>query len=158
MKLGFTGTSDVVTSEQFDLLLAVIGELSEMTEAHHGDCICADNIFSLAIDELWPDVEVNIHPPLISDKRAFCRADVMHEKKDYITRNHDIVDSTDILIACPKGTERKRGSGTWATIRYARKLKRPIAILWPDGKYTYENQSDTEFGKAEGDETSSAEV
>lgn len=47
-------------------------------------------------------------------------------------RNHDIVDATEWLIATPKKFEEIR-SGTWATVRYAKKVKKPVTIIWPDG-------------------------
>ncbi len=139
MKIGFTGTQDGITPPQFDLLVEVLQELHEVTEAHHGDCFGADYQFSVIIDCIFGTGKITIHPPTNNKKRAFCRADVLEKPFPYLVRNHHIVDATDILIACPKGPERKRGSGTWATIRYARKQKGVLVILWPDGKYTYED-------------------
>jgi len=41
----------------------------------------------------------------------------------------------------PKGkVEEWRGSGTWATIRYARKVGKPVTIIYPDGEIQEENQ------------------
>jgi outer membrane protein insertion porin family len=57
-----------------------------------------------------------------------------------LDRNRAIVDSCDVLIACPKGPEEQR-SGTWATVRYARKQKKRIVIIWPDGEVTEEKGS-----------------
>jgi hypothetical protein len=54
------------------------------------------------------------------------------------SRNHDIVDETELLIACPGELAEAVRSGTWATVRYARKLGRPIVIFWPDGSVTGE--------------------
>ena len=139
MKIGFTGTQAGITPPQFDLLVEVLQELHEVTEAHHGDCIGADWEFSNIIDAIFGFGKIHCHPPEDNKKRAFARVDVMNKALPYIVRNHIIVDSTEILIACPKGPERKRGSGTWATIRYARKQKGIIIILWPDGKYDYED-------------------
>jgi hypothetical protein len=58
----------------------------------------------------------------------------MHECKEYLDRNHDIVDSSDLLIAVSESTVEVLRSGTWATIRYAKKLRKPIKIIYPDGK------------------------
>ncbi len=55
----------------------------------------------------------------------------------YLARNKDIVDATDMLIACPGAVEVLR-SGTWSTIRYARDKKKPLMIIWPDGKFKTE--------------------
>ena len=138
MKVGFTGTQTGITPPQFDLLVEVLQELHEVTEAHHGDCIGADSEFSVTVDAIFGIGKIHCHPPDKDKKRAFCRVDKMYGILPYLVRNRNIVNATDILIACPKGPERKRGSGTWQTIRYARKQKGVVVILWPDGKYTYE--------------------
>jgi len=161
MKIGFTGTQENIAVAQYDLLVAVISEMTEMTEAHHGDCIGADLTFHLIVEDTMPDVKIHRHIPENQTKRAkysTCGTYVDYEPKPYLERNHDIVDMTDILIACPKDEKEVLRSGTWATIRYARKLKRPIVIIWKDGKYTYENKSDRKLGKAEGDENQTSEV
>ena len=47
-------------------------------------------------------------------------------------------DETDMLVACPKGPEEVR-SGTWSTVRFARKRGKRIVIIMPDGTVTEEN-------------------
>ena len=59
---------------------------------------------------------------------------VVHTPKDYLERNHDIVDETDMLIATPGEEQEVQRSGTWATIRYARKQKRTILTIYPSGR------------------------
>lgn len=53
--------------------------------------------------------------------------------EDLLARNRDIVDETEILIACPGHMHEELRSGTWSTIRYAVKIQRPHIIIWPDG-------------------------
>jgi hypothetical protein len=62
--------------------------------------------------------------------RAFNEADVLMEEKPYLERNLNIVKNSSILIACPidKNKEELR-SGTWSTIRQAKKAKIPIYIF-----------------------------
>ncbi len=49
-------------------------------------------------------------------------------------RNADIVRESNIMIAAPfEETEQERG-GTWRTIGMARKAKKPLAIVWRDGR------------------------
>lgn len=56
-----------------------------------------------------------------------------------IKRNHKIVDVVETMIATPSSTrEIMRGSGTWATIRYAKEKGRRLIICWPDGTTTEE--------------------
>lgn len=61
------------------------------------------------------------------------------EPQDNLKRNRVIVNNSNIMIATPAGTtEEKRGSGTWAAIRYARKQHVPLYIVWPDGSAGFE--------------------
>lgn len=128
---------------QYDLLVAVLADLEEMTEAHHGDCHGADTIFHWVIEYARPEAKLHIHPPKDDKKRSYCIGHVVYEMKPYLERNRDIVDSCDVLIACPRTLEEEVRSGTWATVRYARKVGKPIVILWKDGKYEYDENKST---------------
>lgn len=100
---------------------------------HHGDCIGADaQAHELALDV---GLLIAIHPPTVLRHRAFCKgASQLYPEKPYMDRNRDIVDMTSELIAAPATMiEEPRGSGTWATIRYARSMKVPVIIVFPDG-------------------------
>jgi len=55
-----------------------------------------------------------------------------------LKRNHKIVDGSEHLLATPAGMHEERRSGTWATIRYARKQEKPITIIYPDGGYVHD--------------------
>jgi hypothetical protein len=44
-------------------------------------------------------------------------------------RNEDIADMCDILIAAPKAATEVLRSGTWATIRHARRIGRQVVLL-----------------------------
>jgi len=138
MRIGFTGTQTGLTPMQFNLLVEVLGELHEVTEAHHGDCIGADFEFATIVKCVAPDVVVHRHPPTNKTKRANTRFDVDHPPKEYLVRNKEIVRAADFIIACPKGQHEEQRSGTWSTVRFARRCNMPIVILWPDGKYNYE--------------------
>jgi hypothetical protein len=56
--------------------------------------------------------------------------DVMHEVKPFIKRDKEIVDAVETMIATPAGAEQVR-SGTWTTIRYAKKQLKPVHIIMP---------------------------
>ncbi len=130
MKIGFTGTQKGMTDYQKNELRISLSTITVLNrgEFHHGDCIGADEeAYGIAIQYGFFIV---VHPPINESKRAFTSCDVMLPAKDYIARNHDIVDDTDILYACPDGPEKLR-SGTWATIRYALKQKKKVVIFHP---------------------------
>ena len=66
-------------------------------------------------------------------KRAYCENyEYMYPQQEYLNRNHNIVDASEILIACPAQTEEVIRSGTWATIRYARKNNKIIRFIGPE--------------------------
>lgn len=135
MHLGFTGSSNTITGEQKEALLKELSRLLDkgVHTFHHGDCVVADQYAHYAAKMLG--YVIHIHPPINPYARAFCvGANVMHECKEYLDRNHDIVDSSDLLIAVSESTVEVLRSGTWSTIRYAKKLRKPIKIIFPDGK------------------------
>lgn len=75
------------------------------------------------------------HPPSDSLRRAYCAYDEERTPLPFLVRNHAIVDEgVDGLIAAPSGWVEEQRSGTWATVRYARKLGRRIWIVLPDGR------------------------
>jgi hypothetical protein len=136
LKIGFTGTQKGMTYDQKNNFLVTMRELNNdhhIEEFHHGDCIGSDKEAHELIDTFFPNIVIHVHPPEIKDKRAFCKGDVQHKEKPYLERNHYIVQATEILIATPESNNEKKRSGTWSTIRYARKLDRNIMIIVPNG-------------------------
>ena len=129
--VGFTGTQEGMTEEQKATLYTLLSNLEQFDEFHHGDCVGSDaQAHEIAMELCMRRV---IHPPIDPKKRAFCKGDVILPEKEYIERNHDIVDTTQWLIATPKEHHRVRRSGTWATVRYAESQRKDVAIIWPDG-------------------------
>ena len=133
MIIGFTGTQHNTTLAQFECLFDMVVQ-TEATEAHHGDCVGADASFHAMCEDVG--IPIVIHPPLVRTKRAFCEEGVVVEwpAKDYLVRNHDIVDCIDLLLVCPKTFEEQLRSGTWATWRYAKKQGKDIILILPEGK------------------------
>jgi len=141
MKIGFTGTQEGMTSEQYSELAVVIKTLIvQTTEAHHGDCDGSDEEFHECVVKTASflgdaNILMGIHPPINESKRAFCASGhiKMYPPKEYLDRNHDIVDIVDFMIATPKEMEEVLRSGTWATIRYSKKTHKDLCIIYPDG-------------------------
>lgn len=129
---GFTGTQRGMTEQQLDGLSWLLSE-GDVERFHHGDCIGADSEAHDLVRDLCPDVEIVIHPPFDNRKRAFNHGDKLREAKGYMERNEDIVEEAEILIATPSEFKEKIRSGTWATIRRARKAGKPVIIIFPDG-------------------------
>ncbi len=137
MKVGFTGTAKGATVKQLVAVSGLIRHLG-VTQFDHGDCVGSDTQAHDLVRSIG-SAEIHLHPPTNSKSRTRCNADVEHLPAPYLVRNRNIVDSTQVLIATPKGMKEELRSGTWATIRYARKLVRRIFIVYPNGEVETEN-------------------
>lgn len=132
-KIGFTGTRDGMTRPQKEAVKKLI---AKATEFHHGDCLGSDTQAHDIAKGLG--IKTVAWPPKNEKQRAFCLADVVMPADEFLTRDHKIVDATLLLVATPKSDQEERRSGTWATVRYARRQRKTIAIVHPDGKVVQE--------------------
>lgn len=131
--LGFTGTREELTQRQKEVLADNLNtaRLHGFEIFNHGDCVGADDFAADCAAEA--DFYIIAHPPTNDTHRAFNRhANLTRTPKPYLERNKAIVDASEVLIACPKGKEEFR-SGTWSTVRYAIRKKKPVVIIWPTG-------------------------
>ena len=138
MFVGFTGSRYGMTSEQEVSVRLLLEEL-QPEGLHHGDCVGADREAHLIAMEMG--IPIYLHPPSNTSLRAYCqgaRYTFMHES--YSKRDLSIVENSDTLIATPKSWLELKLGGTWQTVRFARKLKGPIFIVWPDGKVKMEGR------------------
>ncbi len=131
MIISFTGTQNGMTDKQKYVFESILYSIHNI-ELHHGDCIGADeDAHNIA---LIHNTIIIIHPPNNNSKRAFCtNANEIKEPKPYLVRNNDMAVICNLLIATPKEYKEQLRSGTWATIRYARKYNNKIAIIQPNG-------------------------
>lgn len=138
LSLGFTGTRLGMTDEQQTAFRALVSALRP-TEFHHGDCVGADSEAHVIIRRYMKDQDlinlpwVHIHPPVDDAHRGWNVADTMHKPLTHFARNRKIVLACDVLVGASAGEERSTKGGTWYTIDYARKLKKRVVVLWPDG-------------------------
>lgn len=132
--LAFTGSKDRITVPQKQRLLCELKTARDQgfLWMHNGDCVEGDFIAAT----LWKSLKrkVMLHPPLRDKYRAFFnKADIVCEPRGYLERDSDMVECSERLYACPQTYDEQRRSGTWTTIRYARKLRLEIVIVFPDG-------------------------
>ena len=133
---GFTGTRKGMTDIQKEL---VTGLLTSVDIALHGGCVGADIGFDDICYRYKPRSIITVVRPS-NIKRTQGRwhyTPCVKPEKPPLVRDKDIVDFSDFLIACPDGKEKLR-SGTWATVRYARKQGKKIFIVYPDGTVSVE--------------------
>jgi hypothetical protein len=139
MKIGFTGTRHGMTELQWRAFLAAI-KREWPHEFHHGDCVGADDeAANIVYDHRGGLTKIIKHPPINRAHQANNQCyHGSRPPREYLERNRCIVDETMHLIAAPKEMSEQRFGGTWATIRYARKMGRRVTICWPDGTTTEE--------------------
>lgn len=130
--VGFTGTRFGATDVQCAAMRRVLEELaSQDVTAHHGDCVGSDAQFHAIARALrW---RVVIHPPVDDTDRAHCQGDDAVPPLTHMKRNKAIVTAATLMLATPYDMTEQELGGTWKTIRMARKAKRPLVIVFPDG-------------------------
>ena len=131
--VGFTGTQRGMTPPQRAAVMRLLRGMAGLHILHHGDCIGADaeaHAGALALG--WSIV---VHPPIVVAKRAWCTGPSCEvlPPAPYLTRNQHIVDASLLVIATPGEPVEQLRSGTWATIRYARRQRKQVMIVPPDG-------------------------
>lgn len=138
MKIVFTGTRHGLSEYQCDMLYATL-ERCAPEEARHGDCIGGDRRFHLTCLALVVP-SVVIHPPVRQALRAHCHlirtpdgvTVTVLPPEQYIARDRAMVETRpDMLIAMPATAHEQLHSGTWTTVRYARKLKLKDILVIP---------------------------
>lgn len=139
MHISFTGTQKGLTLLQRKALANELLVNANVEVTHSGDCKGADDEFRKIAIEVYPHAKHEGHPCDIEYMRANGKFHIVHTSKPPLDRNRDMVDVSAMLYGCPKGKDEELRSGTWATIRYARKLNRPITLIFPDGEIKKEN-------------------
>ncbi len=143
MRMGFTGTSQGMSDAQ-KARVAQILNWYQPDEADHGLCIGADAEFhGIVRNELPSRCKIFGHPPIIRRKMAIWledKCDFLFQPGDYHDRDRDIVDRTQMMVATVLMPEYRR-SGTWTTIRYARKENKHTLIVMRDGTVLEEGKN-----------------
>ncbi len=147
----FTGTHKGLTGNQADALRDWIVRLTQGEEPitwHHGGCRGGDALFFTILRRLREagkvsdKVFVEVHPGDMRQRWSYLGlADLVHDVRPYLIRNQVMVTIGSTLIACPHEYKEKLRSGTWATVRYARKRHKPIIIIYPNGQYELEGET-----------------
>lgn len=133
--IGFTGTQVGMSANQRVEFIRYLKKLRKNQAGtlffHHGDCIGADEQADSIARELG--YRIVIHPPRIDTKRAHCDQrephSIIHPAMEYMDRNASIVRECYELLATPKENEEVLRSGTWSTIRRAKRKGIPVTIF-----------------------------
>lgn len=138
IEIGFTGTRRSMTDNQAFMIRRLLSFLNNTYEAihlHHGQCLGADlDMLQISQDGPWrKKMHTVSHPPTDTRLMHDQPSDETRKALPYISRNRVIVRASQLMIATPyEDTEQIRG-GTWATVRFARQIGRPIIVIPPSG-------------------------
>lgn len=129
--VGFTGTRQGMSEHQKRALrMAMEAATLDGIEncLHHGDCKGADaEAHAIAVDLGW---DIVIHPPVKRIMRAYCGdGAIILPPMNYLERDQEIVRTSNFIFAAPKSDTEERRSGTWYTVRYARKMGKRVILL-----------------------------
>ena len=136
--LGFTGTRNGMTDAQRAEVTRQLKRI-QPDEVVHGDCVGADDDFDWICEQLGiPGDHRHIRPCTFENMRARCDerrgAKVVAEPKPPMQRNRDIVADADVILATPPNdVPIRRGSGTWATIKFGQRKGIEVVVVAPDG-------------------------
>jgi hypothetical protein len=129
--VGFTGTRQGMSDHQKRMLrkameAAYVDGIENCL--HHGDCKGADaEAHAIAVELGW---DIIIHPPVKRIMRAYCGdGAIILPPMDYLARDEEIVRVSNFIFAAPKSDTEERRSGTWYTVRHARKLGKRVILL-----------------------------
>jgi hypothetical protein len=138
MIIGITGSRDGMTLIQQQTFETIINKnIHLIEEIHHGDCNGVDSI----VHHLYSGtIKMIVHPPTINTCRAYCQSDFIMPPLPYLDRNKQIVNNCNVIIAVPNTMTEVIRSGTWSTIRYAKKCKKTYLIIYPDGNVLIDHQ------------------
>ena len=144
LSIAFTGTREGMSDYQkaaFRMHMTQImwANKDRFIDFHHGGCIGADEdahtiLLEIRQHEGLEMVGIEVHPAKVPKRlqaQLHTGVCVLHKPKPPLKRNMDMVKECDVLIACPKEDHEVQRSGTWTTVRYAKKYNKEVIVIGP---------------------------
>lgn len=144
LDFGVTGTRRGMTTDQYNFAFNFMNSQPGSNNVGHGCCIGVDEQFA-TISHLVGNFKIVAYPPIVDTFFSHTAFDISHIKMaraDYMERNLAIVMDSKVLLAFPEQKQEIVRSGTWSTIRMARRLKHKMIIVFPNGSISKENFDD----------------
>jgi len=139
VRLSFTGTHRGMTQAQVLSLADFIARASVLV---HGACVGADDeadilaVFFRVPRRAFPSTSASMRITNdVLESRIGSRV-FIYPAAPPLVRNRDIVRQSDHLVACPAQPIEVLRSGTWATVREARRIGIPVTVITPAGDLT----------------------
>lgn len=133
MRVSFTGTRQGMSEWQKQQLEKFFTEhRGEIFAFAHGACAGADvEAHAIAREVFGKELFIAIFPSTAKTRVRGLDANFEAEPEEPLKRDRKIVDAGyGVLLAAPLQMQEVLRSGTWSTIRYARKKKFRVEILW----------------------------
>lgn len=136
MKLGITGTRNGMTEPQVESFLQFLRDNPKFTMLLHGSCRGVDVRSAQLFRSVNPKGFITALPGPEDDPNREVSGvdDAALPGNSHFARNRDIVNECDSLVVIPMDMERQDRGGTWYTEGFARKIGKPVTIIWPDGR------------------------
>lgn len=141
MNIGFTGTQRGMTSEQAAVFSRLLAEYAtpeihhpEEIRFNHGNCIGADEQAAMIAGNMgmW----LVAYPGDNPSKQSTITSHHEYAPENNLKRNLQIIEDSDVIFACPGEPNEVLRSGTWMTVRHARKAGKMLIVIMPGGMYT----------------------
>jgi len=130
VRVAFTGTQFGMTLYQQLSLAQLMRSLERPWQCNHGGAAGADTeAHEIAYNAGCRDLHVWL--PLGKTWPPMPSTTIHHTGLSALGRNHLTIYGADLLIATPRQAREIRRSGTWATVRYARKAGIETRVLVP---------------------------
>ena len=136
MNIAFTGTRRGMTEHQRDVFTRFLKGGNPYDVLIHGGCVGADDEADQAAATL--KLYRIIYPAITNTELRITHATLRGRgpcmfgmPRLPLERNKDIVNEGAFLVACPKENTEILRSGTWATVRYARKIGKRVTVILP---------------------------
>ncbi|HSQ32916.1 MAG TPA: hypothetical protein VLN49_23830 [Gemmatimonadaceae bacterium] len=133
LRIGFTGSRHGLSQRQRAEVERLLRETAP-AELHHGGCVGADaEAHDLALALGVPSIVV--HRSVVLGLTADIQQDsersvvTLLEPRKPLKRNRDIARAVDLLIAAPATIEEIERSGTWSTVRFARRCLPNVRVI-----------------------------
>lgn len=137
MILAFTGTSQGMTANQRAKVASLLIKFGPtLHTVVHGGCVGADEEFHALC--LTRGLRIHVWPSNLQGKWGNWEgAEEVHDPMPPLDRNTEIVREGTHLLAAPKEFQEVLRSGTWSTVRRAKKQRRGYVIVDPSGVACY---------------------
>ena len=132
--IAFTGPVDPPREAHVTVYNAILTYGGGVGEFHYGGAFGVDTWCASVATALYPEAAHILHVPLGCRwnerlERLYEFDEVIYVEGGYMKRNDSLVEAAGRLLAFPKTANEVLRSGTWATIRRARKAGVPVLMF-----------------------------